>query len=58
MDTSDFGLLTFLVQQFIRIVNSSGFLARMKHGTLSIELKIVDEKITYARPHVEPVIKL
>lgn len=56
--TNDFDILTFIVQRIVPLLVSSGILGRIKHGTLTFEFKIADEKVTYAKPHVELGIKL
>lgn len=56
-DANDFTILRFLTQQFVRIVTSSGICARIKHGTLTLELRIADDKITYSEPSIKFGIK-
>jgi hypothetical protein len=56
-DTNDFTVLRFLTQQFVRIVTTSGICARIKHGTLTLELRISDDKITFSEPSIKFGIK-
>lgn len=57
MDTTDLGILAFLVQRFIDLLITSGLCGRIKHGTLSFEFRIADSRVTYAEPSIKIGIK-
>lgn len=58
MAANDFDLILYLVQRFVDLLITCGIGKRIKHGCLTVEVKIVNSEVVYAKPQVEFGIKI
>ena len=50
-------VLTFLVQQIVLLLVTSGILAQVKYGSIGFEFRIHDGHVTHSKPTLELDIK-
>ena len=52
-DGNTIAMLTFLVQQMVILLATSGICAQIEYGTLRFEFRIHDKRVAHSKPSFE-----